>query len=138
MKWGKTALQEQISMANLRYHWEDFQVQAEIHFTPTAQGKDAHDGLAACFKREARRASLKAKPSVSILNVYVLYSKAKSYFKEVQIFYFSKSDHNRYIRKLNARFEQAESVKGIMKHHSFKVLANGTLEMNHYSKVNFN
>lgn len=119
-------------MSNLKNHKEDFDIDAEWHFTPTAHGKSGHDGLAACFKREARRSSLKAKPCDAILNAESLYSWAKQYFKGVKIFRFSKAEHDRICVKLEKRFQEAAPLVGIMRYHSFTVLEN-KLEMKRFS-----
>lgn len=122
-------------MSNLKHHKEDFGIDAEWHFTPTAHGKSGIDGLGACFKREARRESLKAKPTDAILNVNTLFTWAKKYFKDVKIFYFSRLEHSQSQRKLTQRFNKAEAVVGIMKHHSFKILENDVLEMKRFSSA---
>lgn len=132
---AKQHFKNRYQMSNLRHHKEDFNIDAEWHFTPTAHGKSGHDGLAACFKREARRTSLKVKPTDAILNANSLFTWAKQYFKEVRIFKFSQVEHSQIQRKLNKRFAEAERVTGIMSHHFFKVLENGMLEMRHYSTI---
>lgn len=132
---AKQHFKNRYQLSNLKHHKEDFGIEAEWHFTPTAHGKSGIDGLAACFKREVRRESLKAKPTDAILNVNSLFSWAKKYFKEVRVFYFSKLEHNQIQKKLNQRFEKAEAVVGIMRHHTFKVLENGTLEMKRFSSA---
>lgn len=130
---AKQHFKNRFQMANLLQHKQDFGIVAEWHFTPTAHGKGAHDGLASSFKREARRASLKAKPTDALLTVNSLYNWAKSYYKSIKIFYFSEADHNRSRRKLKARFDNAAAVYGIMKHHSFKVTKDNKLEMKYFS-----
>lgn len=132
---AKQHFKNRFQMSNLLQHKNDFGVEAEWHFTPTAHGKGAHDGLAASFKREARRASLKAKPTDALLDVKSLFNWARKYFSGVKIFYFSEVDHNRFKRKLNARFGAAERVNGITKHHRFCVAINGTLEMKRFSVI---
>lgn len=130
---AKQHFKNRFQMANVLNHNEDFGISAEWHFTTTSHGKGGHDGLAACFKREARRASLLAKPTDAILNAKSLYSWGKTYFKDVKIHYFSKVEHEKMQRKLNMRFMNAVRVTGIMTHHSFKVKDDGTLEMQRYS-----
>lgn len=133
---AKQHFKNRYQMANLLNHKKDFGIDAEWHFTPTAHGKGGHDGLAACLKREARRESLKVKPTDAILNIHSLFSWAKKYFKEkVAIFYFSKTDHDRTRRHLNQRFMNAKEVKGISSHHSFKPMNDGSLEMKRFSTV---
>lgn len=101
-------------MENLQHHKRDFGISAEWHFTPTAHGKSGPDGVAACFKREARRASLLAKPTNTILNMAALFYWVKKYDKDVGIYYYSLADHERMQRRLNNRFVNAERLNGIM------------------------
>lgn len=122
-------------MANLLQHKQDFGIDAEWHFTPTAHGKGAHDGLDASFKREARRASFKAKPTEALLTVKSLYEWDKTYYESVKIFNFSEADHNRSRRKLQVRFAKAQAVTEIMKYHSFKVTKDNKLEMKRFSSI---
>lgn len=133
---AKQHFKNRFQMANLKNHKKDFGVAAEWHFSATAHGKCACDGLGACFKREAYRASLKAKPSDAILNLKSLFSWAKTYFDEVNIFNYSKAEHDRCQRHLNQRFNTAEEVLGIMSNHCFKVSSNGSLVMEIFSTFN--
>lgn len=132
---AKQHFKNRYQMTNLQHHKEDFGIEAEWHFTPTAHGKSGYDGLAACFKREARRASLKANPIKAILNAEALYSWAKNYFTDVKIFRFSKIEHGKMQRRLNTRFEKAQGLIGISNNHSFKIMKNGAIDMQRYSKI---
>lgn len=120
-------------MINLVNHEEDFGVTAEWHFHPTAHDKNACDGIGATFKREASRASLLAKPKDAILTPKSLYSWGKQNFKKTEIFYFSKTDHDKSVRRLNNRFSSAPIVPQILINHSFSVLANKKLLIKKYS-----
>lgn len=120
---AKQHFKNRFQMENLRKHREDFSLDAEWHFTPTAHGKGGIDGVGASFKREVRRYSLKAKPTDAIINIERIVSWAKKHYtNDVRIFYFSQDQKDRSQRKLNARFAAAEVVEGIMSHHSFGYL----------------
>jgi len=77
------------------------------------------DGLGAIFKREAYRASLLAKLSEAILIPEALFIWASNHFKNIQIFFYSKVDHDKSTRHLNNRFLSALPVPEILKNHSF-------------------
>lgn len=130
---AKQHFKNRFQICNLKNHKKDFEVNAEWHFSATAHGKCACDGLGACFKREAYRASLKANALEPIVNVQRLLKWARKYFYQVKIFYFSESDHDRYQRHLNQRFKDVKNISGIMSHHSFKFSTKGLLVMEKYS-----
>lgn len=130
---AKQHFKNRYQMANLINHKKDFGIEAEWHFSATAHGKSAFDGVGATFKREAYRASLLAKPSDAILTSHDLYSWAKKHFKTIQIFYFSKTEHQKMSRKLNKRFDSALAIPKILKNHSFSVVAENTLLIKRFS-----
>lgn len=130
---AKQHFKNRFQMINLVNHEEDFGVTAEWHFHATAHGKNACDGIGATFKREASRASLLAKPKDAILTPKSLYSWGKQYFKKTEILYFSKTDHDKCVRRLNNRFSSAPFVPQILINHSFSVLANKKLLIKKYS-----
>lgn len=59
-------------MINLIQHLDDFDIEAEWHYSATAHGKNAYNGLGA-LKREAYRQSLLAKPIDAILTSVSLF-----------------------------------------------------------------
>lgn len=133
---AKQHFKNKYQMSNLKKHQEDFQLDAEGHFTPTAHGKGGIDGVGASYKREARRASLKAKPTEAILDIKSLVNWSKKHYTgDLNIFYFSQSDRDRCMRKLNSRFTVAEAVTGIMMNHSFRIIGQNKLEMKKYSTM---
>lgn len=129
---AKQHFKNKFQVSNLMHHKKDFNIQAEWHFTATAHGKCACDGLGATFKREAYRASLLAKPTESILDQKSLYAWAKEFFTGITIFKFNSTEHNRLTRKLNARFKKAKPVTGISTHHAF-IVCSSKLHMKKYS-----
>jgi len=84
---AKQHFKNKFQIANLVHHKHDFNIQAEWHYTATAHGKSAYDGIGATFKREAYKASLVAKPQDAILTSQVLFNWAKKHFKNINIFY---------------------------------------------------
>lgn len=103
---AKQHFKNRYQMANLvSYYKEDFDLDAEWHYSATAHGKSGYDGIGATFKREAYRASLMAKPSQAIIKADALFNWAKNHFKNIRIFYFSKVDHDNSTRYLNKRFQ---------------------------------
>lgn len=117
---AKQHLKNKYQVANIKNHENDFQLTAEWHYTATAHGKSAFDGIGASFKREAYRSSLLAKPTDALLNFEKLFKWAKSHFKNIEVLGFSKVDHDRSRRKLNSRFDSAPNIDGIMKCHAIK------------------
>lgn len=119
---AKQHFKNRYQMINLMHHEEDFGLTAEWHFHATAHGKNACDGIGATFKREAARVSLLAKPTEAILTSKALFDWAQKHFAKTKILYYNKSDHERFKRKLNRRFQSAPAVPEIQKNHSFTVL----------------
>ncbi|KAJ8671423.1 hypothetical protein QAD02_002682 [Eretmocerus hayati] len=130
---AKQHLKNRFQMSNLLKHKEDFGIVAEWHFCPTAHGKSGYDGLGATFKREAIRASLLAKPHQAMLTTKTLFDWAKDHFKNIQVFYYSKVEHDRTTRHLNKRFDGALAVPQIMKNHSFTILSNTEMIIKRFS-----
>lgn len=130
---AKQHFKNKFQIANLVHHKEDFNVQAEWHYSATAHGKSGYDGIGATFKREAYKASLVAKPQNAILTPHVLFNWAKKHFKNIRVFYFKKTDHERIRRKLNKRFEIAQPVPQILKNHGFIVDGENNVLIKRYS-----
>jgi len=118
---AKQHFKNRYQIANLIHHEEDFGIKAEWHYSATAHGKSAYDGIGGTCKREAYRASLIAKPDNALLTAGTLYKWAKSNFKKIEIFYFGKTYHEKMRRKLNKRFEIAQPVPEILKNHGFVI-----------------
>lgn len=130
---AKQHFKNTFQIANLVHHKEDFNVQAEWHYSATAHGKSSYDGIGATFKREAYKASLVAKPQDAILTPQVLFNWARKHFKNIKVFYFKKTDHERIRRKLNKRFEIAQSVPQILKNHGFIAEGENNVLIKRYS-----
>ena len=132
---AKQHFKNRFQIANLLNHKEDFEVDAEWHYCVTAHGKSGYDGLGAIFKREAYQISLLRKPTSAILTPEALFDWARSHFKNIKIFYFSKVDHDKSTRRLNKRFGEAPPIPEILKNHSFTIKQPKTLIMKRYSNA---
>ncbi|KAJ8676861.1 hypothetical protein QAD02_012648 [Eretmocerus hayati] len=130
---AKQHFKSRFQMTNLLKHEENFGIAAEWHFGPTAHGKSGYDGLGATFKREAIRASLLAKPHQAMLTTKNLFDWAKVHFKNIQVFYYSKIEHERTTRHSNKRFDRAPAVPQIMKNHSFTIRSNTEMMIKRFS-----
>lgn len=122
-------------ICNLKNHVKEFKIAAEWHFSASAHGKCACDGLGASFKREVFRASMKAKATQALLTIKTVLTWARTNYKGAKIFYFSKSEHDQNQRHLQKRFNDAENVVGISKNHSFIINKNGLVVMREYSQI---
>lgn len=130
---AKQHFKNRFQMTNLVYHKDDFNLEAEWHFSATAHGKSAFDGIGACFKREAYRARLLAQPTKSLLTPEAILEWAGTHFQSLKIYYFDKVYHEKIRRKLNKRFDSAPPITGIMNHHSFQALADQKIFMKRFS-----
>lgn len=106
-------------IANLLSHREDFGIDAEAHYHATAHGKTACDGVGAVLKREARRRSLQIVRGEPILTPDALYQWAKGHFKDLDVFYYTKQDHEDTQKRLKQRFDSAKAIPSIQKNHCF-------------------
>lgn len=119
---AKQHFKNKYQMVNLMHHEADFGIVAEWHHHATAHGKGPSDGLGAVFKREAARYSLICKPDDAILTCESLFKWSKTKFvNTITTFYFTKQDHQKMVRHLNKRFENALAVPQISKNHAFFV-----------------
>jgi len=130
---AKQHFKNKFQIANLVHHKHDFNIQAEWHYSATAHGKSAYDGIDATFKRETYKASLVAKPQDAILTSQVLFNWAKKHFKNIKIFYLKKTDHEKVKRKLKKRFETAPPVPQILKNHGFIIMGENKVLIKRYS-----
>lgn len=130
---AKQHFKNKYQIANLIEHKKDFGVVAEWHYSATAHGKSAYDGIGATFKREAYRKSLTVKPKDALLTPLTLFKWAETHFKNIRIWYFTKVYHDNMRRKLNKRFGNAEPVPQIMKNHAFIVETDDRVVIGRYS-----
>lgn len=90
-------------MSYLVNHKLDFGLKAEWHCSAISQEKCACDCIGAYIKSEATRYSLQVKPNDAILNSRSLFNWARSKFKNIKFFHYSKEEHEKIITKLNRR-----------------------------------
>ena len=120
-------------MANLLHHKTDFGIEAEAHFHATAHGKGACDGVGAVLKREARRKSLQIVHGEPILTPDALFRWSKDNFKGIDVFFYTKEEHENIKIELRGRFDRAKAVPAIQKHHCFIPKTQEQLSMKRYS-----
>uniref|UniRef100_A0ABD2WEB3 Uncharacterized protein n=1 Tax=Trichogramma kaykai TaxID=54128 RepID=A0ABD2WEB3_9HYME len=104
---------------NLLHHKEDFGIPAEWHFSATAHGKGACDGIGANIKRGARRASLQLISKNHITSVKTLHAWAITYCKETEVFISKKTDYEQTAQQLKARFKKNKPIPGTLQYHAF-------------------
>lgn len=108
------------NFSNLCFHKEDFNIEAEWHFSATAHGKGPCDGLGGTIKRQAARASLQRPYENQIVTPLQLHKWAKSNFSSKITFAFSTQED--YINSeifLKDRFNKAVTIKGTQQYHAF-------------------
>ena len=129
---AKQHFKNKYQISNLIKH-KDFGIEAEWHFSATAHGKSAYDGIGAIFKRAAYKQSLIVKPENAILTPTALYKWAENHFQNIKILYFNKTYHEKMKRKLKKRFENAKAVPQILKNHAIIVETSKKLLIKKYS-----
>lgn len=130
---AKQHYKNRFNMANLLHHEEDFGVQAEWHFHATAHGKGPCDGVGATLKRGATRASLQAPAHRAILTPQALLKWCKQNLSNIDIYFYTKQEHERVKRRLQHRFTEAKSIPDIQKSNSFTPLPGKKLLIKTYS-----
>lgn len=90
-----------------------------VNFYVTAHGKGPHDGLGATLKIHARKASLQASMSNSILDAKKLYNWAKKNLRNITFFYYTKKQHNTTQKTLKRRFLKSGPIPHIQINHCF-------------------
>ena len=103
---------------NLCYHMEDFNVSAEWHFSATAHGKRACDGIGGTVKRLAARASLQKPYREQIMTARQLFEWASSNIPAIHFNYCSLVDNETEEKELEERFTISRTIPGTRKLHS--------------------
>ena len=101
----------------------------------TAHGKGALDGIGATFKRETWRQSFLRRSTEPILSPLQLFQWGKQSMKNMTLLFYSKQEHTKSQRFLNARFEKALPVPQISKNHCFMVKEGKILLSKRYSNA---
>ena len=104
---------------NLCHHALDFGVPAEWHFSATAHGKGACDGVGGSVKRLAARASLQRPYDDQIMTPRQLYEWAVQNLPAISFKYCSVDDYKREEVLLEKRFDNSRTIPGTRKLHSF-------------------
>ncbi|KAJ8669802.1 hypothetical protein QAD02_014517 [Eretmocerus hayati] len=110
------------NFVNLINHKNDFSLEAEWHFNATAHGKNACDGVGACLKSNARRASLQKNSTSQITTPRELFVWAREKMENMRIFFVSKEEYLQVKSDLTERSDGAKTVPGTLSYHSFQVL----------------
>lgn len=118
---------------NLTHHFDDFNVEVEWHFFPTSHGKSPCDGIGGTVKRCAARASLQRPNENHILTPRQLFEWSVSALKNITFDFCSNSEHEEREKFLKPRLNQAITVEGIRRFHSFLPLSIKTVECRVYS-----
>ena len=105
---------------NLCYHYDDFGVAAEWHFSATSHGKGACDGLGGTLKQLAARASLQRLQDDQVTTPLELYEWAKKHniIPQMTFCFCSTEEYETEKAILRERFENSQIITGTRKLHS--------------------
>ena len=118
---------------NLCHHEEDFGILAEWHFSATAHGKGACDGIGGTVKRLAARASLQKPTNDQIMTPHQLFDWASCSIPAVHFDYCSSDDYEAEEKKLEERFAKSRTIPGTRKLHSFIPVSNDRIKVKVFS-----
>ena len=118
---------------NLCHHKEDFGIAAEWHFSATAHGKEACDGVGGTVKRLAARASLQKPYSEQIMTPRQLFDWASINIPSVHFAYCSLADYEEEVKNLEERFSRTRTIPGTRKLHSFVPVSKDRIEVKPFS-----
>ena len=118
---------------NLCFHREDFGICAEWHFSATAHGKGACDGIGGTVKRLAARASLQKPYNDQIMTPYQLFEWASTNIKATHFGYCTLSDYHSEEQNLARRFAISRTIPGTRKYHSFVPVSRDKVAVKLYS-----
>ncbi len=119
------------------YHEDDFGISAEWHFSATAHGKGACDGLGGTVKRFAARASLQKPYTDQIVTPRQLFDWATINVPAVHFDYCSAEDNEMEQKYLEQRFMKARTIPGIRKLYSFIPISKDKLQVKAFSASSF-
>ena len=117
------------NIANLNYHYTDYELKAALHFFATSHGKSPCDGIGGTVKRLIARASLQNTP---ILNINEMYEWSTSHIDGVKIFKVTENEVESHINTFDLENRYFQKYNGIRSHHSF-IPKDGALEMRRVS-----
>lgn len=112
---------------NVKNHINDFGIDAEWHFFPTAHGKGPCDGLGGTVKRCAASASLQLPHDKQILTPLELHEWFISCgrFKDITFIFSPVADYKKNERKLNKRFSNKSRVQALRQQHAIIPVSEG-------------
>lgn len=121
------------NIINLAKHHDDFNIQAEWHFFPTAHGKGPCDGLGATVKRSALRASLQCKKT--ILTAFELYEWLQNTdrLQKIDFVYCDTKQYKKMSKRLRKRFDNKHRIKNLQNKHCLISLNNGYIRAKTHS-----
>lgn len=122
------------SVINLAYHFEDYGINAEWHFFPTAHGKGPCDGLGATVKRSAVRASLQSTSTILTAEEFFNWLKNIDRLQNIHFEYFKSADYNPMKKKLNKRFMITNRIKALQQKHCLIAMSDGYIEAKTFSE----
>ena len=118
---------------NLCHHKEDFGISAEWHFSATAHGKGACDGLGGTVKRLAARASLQKPYNDQIMTPRQLFDWATINIPSVHFDYCSSDNYGIEQKCFEKRFLKARTIPGTRKLNSFIPISRDKLQVKVFS-----
>ena len=118
---------------NLCHHKEDFGIAAEWHFSATAHGKGACDGIGGTVKRLAARASLQKPYSDQIMTPRQLFDWASTNIPTIHFDYCSLVDYEAEEMNLEERFAKSRTIPGTRKLHSFVPISKDRIKVKAFS-----
>lgn len=121
------------NVANFRWHFEDFSVDVEWHYTATAHGKGPSDGVSGAVKRLARRASLQSPTEGLILDPPALFAWAVKTITAVTFEYVTIAEVEEEAANLETRFKEAQKLPGIQSQHTIIPLSRHAVWVQRYS-----
>lgn len=122
---------------NLCHHKEDFKILAEWHFSATAHGKSACDGIGGTVKRLAARASLQKPYNNQIMTPRQLFDWASANITTTHFDYCSSDDYKMQQMSLEQRFLKARTIPGTRKLHTFIPVSQDTLLVKPFSTSSY-
>ena len=118
---------------NLCNHESDFGIQAEWHFSATSHGKSACDGVGGTVKRLAARASLQRPYDEQIITPFHLFEWAAANIPGIVFRYCSYQQYEETKSSLELRFQNARTIPGTRKLHSFIPVSRDIVKVRSYS-----
>lgn len=126
------------NFTNLCNHKDDFDIDAEWHFSATAHGKGPCDGVGGTVKRLAARASLQRTYENQIQTPFQLYEWAIQNIFVANFIYVSQEEYIETDRFLENRLSKSLTVQGTQKLHAFipVPLSNSKVKVKIFSESN--